>query len=287
MSALSLPPRDALGVYHAPHAAPRIACLVPSITETLFALGLGEYVVARTGFCIHPEPQICDVPKVGGTKDVNIAKLIETEPTHVIVNIDENRKPDVEKIRRTIPNVIVTHPQIPEDNVALFQLLGHIFHRTQRADELSHDVVQALRDARTLGASVASEAVLYLIWKNPWMTVSRDTYVSAMLATVGWKTLPIQATKRYPEIDDNDAVWQAADRVLLSSEPYSFDESHVNELNASKPLRNAAQLIDGEYPSWYGVRAVEGLRYLASMRFGVNSHRLDRPIKSGDNVYLD
>jgi ABC-type Fe3+-hydroxamate transport system substrate-binding protein len=258
--------RDALGVYHAPHASPRIACLVPSITETLFALGLGDQVVARTGFCIHPEPAIREVPKVGGTKDIDLGKLIATEPTHVIVNIDENRKPDVEKIARTVPNVIVTHPLVPEDNVVLFQLLGQIFHREAHADELAQALMHALRDARELGAQLPSEDVLYLIWKKPWMTVSRDTYVSAMLATVGWRTSPIQATKRYPEIAEDDAIWRQVDRVLLSSEPYSFDESHASALDTTKGLKHAAQLIDGEYVSWYGVRAIEGLRYLSTLR---------------------
>ncbi len=263
-------PVDALGVVHSPHAAPRIACLVPSITETLFALDLGDHIVARTGFCIHPEPAVRDAPKVGGTKDVNIAKLVATEPTHVIVNIDENNKPDVEKIRRTIPNVIVTHPMQPEDNVGLFQLLGHVFCRLQKADELSQALLLALRAARNVGAQLPRETVLYLIWKNPWMTVSRDTYVSAMLDTIGWKTSPTQATKRYPEIAEDDAIWCDVDRVLLSSEPYSFDESHAAALNASKSLKRSAQLIDGEYVSWYGVRAIEGLRYLAKLRRSSN-----------------
>lgn len=264
-SIISLP-RDALGTHHPPHAAPRIACLVPSITETLFALGLGDNVVARTGFCIHPEPQVRVVPKVGGTKDVNIAKLVEIEPTHVIVNIDENRKPDVDKIRRSIPNVIVTHPMSPEDNVLLFQLIGYVFYRRDRADELSRAFIHAMRDARETGARLAPETVLYLIWKKPWMTVSRDTYVSQMLATVGWKTQPIQAEKRYPEISDDDSVWQDVDRVLLSSEPYLFDDSHVDELNRRQPLRRSAELINGEYPSWYGYRAIDGLRYLSRLR---------------------
>lgn len=269
---------DALGVFHAPHAAPRIACLVPSITETLFAMNLGETVVARTGFCIHPEPAIREVPKVGGTKDVNIAKLVATEPTHVIVNIDENNKPDIDKIRRTIPNVIVTHPLVPEDNLALFRLLGHIFHRNEKADELSYALAHALRDAREIGASLPREDVLYLIWKNPWMTVSRDTYVSTMLATIGWRTHPIQSEKRYPEIAEDDAMWSNVDHVLLSSEPYLFGEEHAATLDTSKSLKRPAQLIDGEYVSWYGVRAIEGLRYLARLRRGLdvpNSNRAE------------
>jgi ABC-type Fe3+-hydroxamate transport system substrate-binding protein len=257
---------DAIGNRHAPHANARIACLVPSITELLFALGLGDKVVARTGFCVHPEPEIRDIPKVGGTKDVNIAKLIATEPTHVIVNIDENRKADVDRLRKTIPNVIVTHPMTPEDNFGLYQLLGEIFCVSDAANRLCDELRSALAAAHAVANAHAPETVLYAIWKDPWMSVSRDTYVSAMLASVGWKTLPIQATKRYPEIADDDSVWQNADRIFLSTEPYLFGDEHVDTLRATKSLSQPVALIDGEMVSWYGVRAIAGLRYLANFR---------------------
>ena len=260
---------DAIGRPHARFANPerlRIACLVPSITETLFALGLGEQVVARTGFCIHPEPAVRDVPKVGGTKDMNIARLIATEPTHVIVNVDENRKADVDHLRKVIPNIVVTHPMMPDDNIALFRLLGHIFSVDDAAHRLATELAVALAAARAVGAQLPPQTVLYAIWKNPWMTISRDTYVSAMLETVGWKTLPLQAEKRYPEIATDDTVWYAAERIFLSSEPYSFGEEHIAELRNVMHLTQPIELIDGEYVSWYGVRAIAGLNYLSDLR---------------------
>ena len=260
---------DALGRPHARFANParlRIACLVPSITETLFSLGLGAHVVARTGFCIHPEPAVRDVPKVGGTKDVNIARLIATEPTHVIVNIDENRKADVDHLRKVIPNIVVTHPMLPDDNIALFRLLGHIFSADEAAHGLASKLAAALAEARAVGARLPPQTVLYAIWKNPWMTISRDTYVSAMLETVGWKTLPVQAEKRYPELSENDDVWRDAERIFLSSEPYSFGDEHINELRETMRLTQPIELIDGECVSWYGVRAIAGLNYVADLR---------------------
>ncbi len=260
---------DAIGRPHARFANParlRIACLVPSITETLFALGLGQQVVARTGFCIHPEPAVRDVPKVGGTKDVNIARLIATEPTHVIVNVDENRKADVDHLRKVIPNIIVTHPMVPDDNASLFRLLGHIFSADEAANRLTHELTTALAAARAVGAQLPPQTALYAIWKNPWMTISRDTYVSAMLETVGWKTLPVQAEKRYPEVAADDNIWRSAERVFLSSEPYSFGDEHIEELRSTMQLTQPIELIDGEYVSWYGVRAIAGLNYLADLR---------------------
>ena len=265
---------DAIGTrhrrFHSPERA-RIASLVPSLTETLFALGLGDRVVARTGFCIHPDPAVREVPKVGGTKDVNVAKLLATEPTHVIVNIDENRRDTVEHLRRVVPHVVVTHPLSPEDNVALFALFGHVFAVADAAAAQATAFTQALQRARAVAAALPRESVLYLIWKDPWMTVARDTYVSAMLATVGWQTLPMQSERRYPELVAGDALWQQADRVLLSSEPYAFDERHVAPLIATEHPAGPITLIDGEMTSWYGSRATLGLDYLAALRRGVSA----------------
>src|SRR5262245_42845771 len=101
--------------------APRIASLVPSLTELVAALGLAPFLVARTGFCIHPAEVVRSVPKVGGTKDVNLPKLRRLAPTHVIVNIDENRLETVEAIRAwpAPPEIIVTQPLDPQDNLGL------------------------------------------------------------------------------------------------------------------------------------------------------------------------
>ncbi len=81
---------DALGQRHEPAPDARIVCLVPSITELLCELGLAGKLVGRTGFCIHPQEVVAGIPKVGGTKDVNIEKIRKLAPTHVVVNIDEN-----------------------------------------------------------------------------------------------------------------------------------------------------------------------------------------------------
>ena len=84
---------DAMGVLHTPvdpQSAVRIVSLVPSITELLCDLGLTPWLVARTGFCIHPAGAVAAIPKIGGTKDVNVNKIRQLRPTHLIVNIDEN-----------------------------------------------------------------------------------------------------------------------------------------------------------------------------------------------------
>jgi ABC-type Fe3+-hydroxamate transport system substrate-binding protein len=268
---------DAIGTIHEGAGSDaRIVCLVPSITELLFDLGLGDNVVGRTGFCIHPKQNVKAVPKVGGTKDVNLAKIRELAPTHLIVNVDENEKRTVEELAKFVPNVIVTHPLAPLDNVTLYRLIGGIFGRASDAENLCLEFHAAYDEAIHACANLPRERVLYLIWKLPWMTVSRDTYISRTLAAIGWDTVEIDSPDRYPKFELAPELLWRVDRALLSSEPYAFRQRDVEAvtgmLNILSPVPGhavptvAVSLIDAEMASWYGSRAIDGMRYLSALR---------------------
>ncbi len=251
---------DAAGVIHEPTGADaRIVCLVPSITELLCYLGLADQIVGRTGFCIHPWEIVRAIPKVGGTKDVKLDRVRELAPTHAILNIDENLREAAEELAEFVSRVIVTQPQTPRDNLDLYRLLGAIFDRDDDAERLC-----SLFDDAYMRASTNTNPprnVLYLIWREPWMTVAPSTYISQTLALFNWHTQPTASTERYPQVDIA-AFADRVDHVLLSSEPYHFQERHIAEVDAAVggvPV----SLIDGEMTSWYGSRAIEGLRYLA------------------------
>jgi ABC-type Fe3+-hydroxamate transport system substrate-binding protein len=274
---LPTPYVDAVGASHG-RAGPdaRIVCLVPSITELFFALGLGEHMVGRTGFCVHPRAGVKRVPKVGGTKDFDLEKIRALAPTHLVVNVDENPKERVEAAARFVPHVIVTHPMGPRDNPPLYRLLGAIFAREQEAEILVRHFVAAYRDTVQSTATLPRERVLYLIWKKPWMTISRDTYIARTLEAVGWEQIEVGSADRYPEIRLEDFPGKV-DRVLLSSEPYAFTRRDVKSVerlidSASPVTRHSSpvtvSLIDAQMTSWYGNRAIEGMRHLAAQRAG-------------------
>jgi ABC-type Fe3+-hydroxamate transport system substrate-binding protein len=275
---------DAIGRAHElARADARIVSLVPSITELLFELGVGDRLVGRTGFCIHPREGIRTVPKVGGTKSVDIDAIRALNPTHVIVNIDENEKPAVDELAGFVPNVVVTHPLGPLDNPPLYRLLGGIFGREARAEELCAAFRKAYSDAVSACLELPRERVLYLIWKSPWMTVSRDTYISQTLAAVGWDTVEVEGMDRYPKVELNPKLLSRVDRILLSTEPFAFRDRHLDEIRQLLAATGAdfvptpmdevnssvtVSLVDGEMTSWYGSRAIEGMKYLAGLRGG-------------------
>ncbi|CDI00945.1 putative periplasmic metal binding protein [Candidatus Competibacter denitrificans Run_A_D11] len=256
---------DAIGVRHEPVTAPaRIVSLVPSITELLFVLKLGDQLVGRTHYCVHPPHLVAKLPSVGGTKKVRYARLQALQPTHVIVNVDENPRELAERLMADGYKVIVTHPLTPEDNVPLYRLIGGIFNRTAEAEALAGRFERTLAELRQ--AVWPQRRVLYLIWRKPWMGISRETYISKMLGLVGWETLPVESEARYPKLEITPTLLGSVDLVLFSSEPYRFvpEDLETFARDYDCPLEKL-RLIDGEMSSWYGSRAIQGLQYLQQL----------------------
>ena len=252
---------DALGIEHQPDPNARIVSLVPSITEMLCDFGLAPQLVGRTGFCIHPWETVRDIPKVGGTKDVNLDKIRKLAPTHVVLNIDENEKPTADALAEFVPNLIVTHPLRPRDNLELARLLGGVFCRERQAADwcAAFETEYAQLQAAPKGQP---QTMLYCIWQDPWMSISRDTYIARMLEEIGW-SVPDLGDSRYPEFRWSRELIDSVDGVLLSSEPYRFTEAHVDVLE--RQIGKPVLLVDGEMMSWYGTRALAGLKYLREL----------------------
>jgi ABC-type Fe3+-hydroxamate transport system substrate-binding protein len=269
MTTSSLFLTDALGQVHIPAPGARIVSLVPSITELLCDLGLAPQLVGRTGFCIHPRDTVAAIPKVGGTKDVNLEKIRKLAPTHVIVNIDENEKPTADKLAEFVPHVVVTHPLVPQDNLALARLMGGIFCAGDQAEAWCAAFERELALLRAAPPG-PPRTVLYCIWQDPWMSISKDTYIAAMLAELGWR-IPDLGDARYPRFEWSEQIVGQLDAVLLSTEPYRFTEAHADALE--KQIGIPVLLVDGEMMSWYGSRALAGVRYLRELRGMVDGER--------------
>ena len=251
---------DAADNHHLSAPTARVASLVPSLTELMFDLGLGTHVVGRTHFCLHPADKLSAVPSLGGTKKIKLERLAEVGATHVLVNIDETPRELADEIAAAGFSVVVTHPNAPEDNPALYRLIGGLFGAAAAAEDMAGRFDAALADLRSSAAAWPAHRVLYLIWREPWMTVSRDTYISRMLGLVNWQTVGGDGDIRYPEVD-LDVVLAETGLVLLPSEPYEFAEADLTAFQTAHPGLEV-RLIDGEMTSWYGSRAIEGLGYL-------------------------
>ena len=212
----------------------RIVSLVPSITELLVDLGLAGSLVGRTGFCIHPREVVREIPKVGGTKDVKVDRIRELAPTHVVVNVDENRLETVEEIAIFTPSVIVTHPLAPIDNLELYRLLGAIFGREAEAAGALPPLrggARGPRPARRPGRRALPDLARPVDDRLP-----RHLH----LPHAGADRLADGSGREQPTAirSSSPPSWRArVERVLLSSEPFRFRDRHIPELEALVPGR--------------------------------------------------
>lgn len=235
----------------------RIVSLVPSITETLFDFGLtADEVVGRTKFCIHPANLVKNVQIIGGTKNLNIEKIKSLNPDLIIANKEENEKLQVEELMTDF-KVWVTDVSTIEDNHQFISDLGTLLNKKEFAQSLNERIAHIF----TVKKNPLPQKVAYLIWKNPYMTVGNDTFINEVLENIGGENL-FKDRKRYPEVTVEEL--KNADQVFLSSEPFPFQQKHIDELQKELPDKQMI-LVDGEAFSWFGTHLLQVEDYLREL----------------------
>jgi ABC-type Fe3+-hydroxamate transport system substrate-binding protein len=246
----------------------RIVSLVPSLTEALFDLGLGARVVGVTEWCVHPREGVAALPKVGGTKTPDLAAIRALAPDLVIANREENRRRDVEQLEAAGIPVWVTYPRSVREGAELLAELARLGAPPERVQAVVEPVLEAV--ARAEGRPSGPEPSVFCpIWRNPWMTVGRDTYAHDLIRLCGGRNVfADRGDRRYPLLSEEEIVAGAPEVVLLPDEPYRFDERDARELRSwdlPAAREGRIHLIDGTLVSWYGPRirgAIETLRGL-------------------------
>jgi ABC-type Fe3+-hydroxamate transport system substrate-binding protein len=247
----------------------RIVSLVPSWTETLFALGLAREVVGVTRFCVEPRDQVASVPKIGGTKNPDVKAIVELAPDLVIANAEENRREDIEKLRAAGVAVFTTYPRKISSAVESILKLGTVLGHEPETGAMAREIVRAVSEIET-AVGVWSKLrfrVFCPIWKNPWMVFNADTYAHDVLRMLGFNNIYAAAGERYPRTTLAEAIDLRPDFVLLPDEPYEFGPRDVEELKPLLPpaLSRRVVVINGRDLHWYGAHMVTGLKSLADL----------------------
>ena len=237
----------------------RLVSLVPSTTESLFALGRGDDLVGYTRFCVQPADQLSADKWIGGTKNPKIEQIIALHPDLVFANREENRAEDVAALEAAGVAVWVAEPRTVAEAVLDLRQTAMLVGRAARGTAWAVDIEKAL-DALRDRALASPRSVAYLIWHAPWMAAGKESFIAALLAEAG---LQVMAAGRYPELSLDEM--RGADGVMLSSEPFPFDARHRDELIGAGVAAERVRRVDGEYLSWHGVRLAAGLRYLREL----------------------
>lgn len=233
----------------------RIVSLVPSQTE--FLLAIGASVVGRTRYCHAPAEAVEEIPIVGGTKDFDLDAIRACQPDLVLANLEENVAEPLLKLRQEIP-VWTTQVRSLSEALKMFQNVGQLCAREQAAQGVIEQVQEAFLQ---LKPDPAAPRVLYLIWRKPWMSVGQDSFIHNLIGRCGWVNVCGQHT-RYPSLSIEEIKQAQADLILLSSEPYPFQDKHREELQTQ--LNLPCLFVDGAAFSWYGSRLIQTPTYLQS-----------------------
>lgn len=259
---------DARGREHEiPEPPRRVVSLVPSLTETLFALGLGGCVVGVTEYCVHPADRVRDLPQVGGTKNPSLERILELEPDLVLANREENRRRDVERLEAGGVPVFVTYARSVREGSDEIGLLGRIGDRVDAAGEIQAGIEAAGERARSRAREPAP-GVAALIWKKPYMAVGGDTFADDLITQCGGRNVFRDAGRRYPRVEDADLVAARPGVVLLPTEPYAFgprDRDDLLALDLPAAQEQRVHVIEGELLSWYGPRIARALDVISEL----------------------
>ncbi|MGB0882109.1 MAG: ABC transporter substrate-binding protein [Vicingaceae bacterium] len=238
----------------------RIISLVPSQTELLYDLGLDDEVIGITKFCIHPDKWFKSKNRVGGTKTVNFEKIAALKPDLIIANKEENTEAEIKALQKQYP-VYTSDISNLEESLEMILHIGKLSGKIDNAQKIISKINAEFNEL--IPFSTNNNRVLYLIWKEPYMSINQHTFISEMLKLAGFKNV-IETENIYPEITEEQIKTLKPDFVFLSSEPYPFKEKHLEEFQKVYP-NTAIVLVDGEYFSWYGSRLQNAPTYFKGL----------------------
>ena len=255
----------------------RIVSLVPSITETLCALGLADALVGITVYCVEPREVVAGKTRIGGEKNPDLEKIRRLEPDLVIANIEENLREHVEALRAWSIPVWVTYPRTVADGIGLITELGAVTGTEARAAEIVGEIQPLYERVRSAASRRPAVPVFYPIWRAPYMTINRDTYIHDMLSVCGARNVFADRSERYPTVSLDEMAAARPTVILLPDEPFRFRRAHLadfagyTEVPAVRDGR--IHLVDGKPFSWHGPRIAEALRTVPSLLEPATSSR--------------
>ncbi|TGD82897.1 ABC transporter substrate-binding protein [Hymenobacter wooponensis] len=238
----------------------RIVSLVPSQTELLYDLGLGDRVVGVTKFCVHPAHAREKATVIGGTKNFHLEKIEELQPDLIIGNKEENYQEGIEQLATKYP-VWMSDITTLDESLDMIRRVGLLTSRKEQADALASEIQTSLA---ALPPAAELKTAAYFIWRKPYMVAANGTFIDDLLARAGFQNAFGQLS-RYPEISADQLRAAAPQQILLSSEPYPFSEKHLAEFQELCPA-SEIRIVDGELFSWYGSRLRHTASYFQRLR---------------------
>ena len=238
----------------------RIISLVPSITELLFDLGLNKEIVGITKYCVHHRELIKNKTVVGGVQNIDFNKINALKPDLIIANKEENDKNEIIQLSKN-HSVWISDVKQFDESLRLIKNIGELTNKNETAQEINKKIIEKFYNNKIAQKNIR---VAYLIWKDPYITINKNTFVNDMIEMCGLKNVFAEKTESYPKITINEIKQAKPDFVLLSSEPYSFNMDDAKEIKKNMPSLKI-KFVDGEMFSWYGSHILKSYDYFKGL----------------------
>lgn len=256
----------------------RIVSLVPSLTETVAEAGMTDEIVGITSFCSHPKGLHKTAAVIGGTKDPKLEEIAALNPSHILVNDEENKPEHIAWLKERF-NLLTTFPKSLTDVPAMLESMATFLAASDKERQLLstwQDQIAADLKALAGAETSAQRQFLYFIWREPYMVAGHDSYISRSIELAGLKNLlPAANTERYPAITEDELAGWAGEHgaeLWLSSEPYPFRRRDIDRLRPLVGDDIPIRQVDGRLHSWYGYSSLALAKALIGLR-GDSSRR--------------
>lgn len=244
----------------------RIISLAPSVTEVLFALGLGGRVVGVTSYCDFPA-EAKTKEKVGDTINPNAERIIALRPDLVIITTASQLERLTRQLGELNIPVYVANPRTVRDVIVSIRKLGEATGVEARANEIAGDMERRIANVERRVSAWPKPRVLYVLQTGPLITAGRDTFINDLIVLAGGASITGSETADYPQLSRETAIARAPE-VIVAPESHGADLVREEDLRrdfAATPAIRANRIVkvNADWIDRPGPRIVEGLEQLA------------------------
>lgn len=238
-----------------PQPVQRIVSLAPSLTETVYALGLQDRLVGDTDYCDYP-PDAQKKTKVGGAINPSIEQIVSLRPDLVLVTKSLNRLETVRALSDLGITSYATDPHTVEQIVTSTARLAEVLGAPDAGAALAADLDHRLADLRDRLNGLAPKRALFIVWTEPLISVGQNTFIADALRHAGATSI-VESSQDWPQMNLEEIVKLQPDFLV-------FAASH-----SDAPQNDFDFLADR--PGWRGLDAVR------NRRFAIISDAVNRP----------
>jgi iron complex transport system substrate-binding protein len=211
-----------------PQPVRRIVSLAPNLTETIFALGLGDRLVGDTDYCNYP-PEALKKTHVGGPVNPSLEEVMSLHPDLILATPTINRLVTVQALERLGVAVYVSDPRTVEQVLSSTERLGSLLGASEQASKLVTTLRDRLDQLHERLSGSEPRSVFFITWVDPLISVGGNTFLGDALRLAGARSV-IATPQDWPNVNLEQVVHLQPDYLIFSSDDPEQIQHQVAEL---------------------------------------------------------